>query len=83
MLLNGPKPSWPCFEKLSTSSPGTICIPKNPFSGSLALNIEVTVSSPGESYTQALSEPDVTLSAHLTPIIRPGKNPHLPVDKQI
>ena len=30
-----------------------------------------TVSSPGESHPQALSEPDVNLSAHPAPIIQP------------
>lgn len=42
----------------------------------LAAYKDVAVSSPGESHPQALSEPDVNLSAHPAPIIQPlGESP--------
>jgi hypothetical protein len=46
-----------------------------PFSGSPASHKNKKVSSPGESHFQALSEPDVNLSAHPAPIIQPKAKP--------
>ena len=43
----------------------------DPFSRSTVLHQNDEVSSPGESHPQALSEPDVNLSAHPAPIIQP------------
>jgi hypothetical protein len=54
---------WSCE---APGHPGQHAVPS-----SGAFHIDIAVSRPGESHPQALSEPDVNVSAHPAPIIQP------------
>jgi len=47
----------------------------HPFPGPLATNVDITVSSPGESHPEAILEPYVNLSAHTAPAMERSRTP--------
>ena len=62
----------PEFERCADESRDAL---HHPFPGPPAAHVDITVSSPGESHPEALSEPYLNLSAHTAPAMEPRRTP--------